>query len=248
MDLRTGTRVVTNGAVAADHPAQVTAPVSGRVLRRLREPADSHQLVVDGEEWSLQRTRLGPRHMLPATLGQETVITAANKLGAALQDDPIGRLYRGPLRQDGGERVPAIVAFADRAVDIIPDPDLGDRLRAAVCHQDRRLTADAINTRMLAAPVGVDGPAERHPGRLGDAVDHGLGLDLVEGHAPEARGVEGAGHRPALDERERHVPALGREQRLVGRGVLVGGELIVQPQMVPAHEPHDRTVFRSRQT
>src|SRR5260370_37067171 len=110
----------------------------------------------------------------------------------------------------------------------------------------RGLPSVTVAARMLAAPVGVDGPAERYPGGCGDTVDDRLGLAFVEGRAPETRGVEGAGHRPALDERERHVAALGGEQRLAG-GVLVSGRLIVQPQIVPAHETHHRTVFRLRQ-
>ena len=38
---------------------------------------------------------------------------------------------------------------------------------------------------MGAAPVGVDRPAERHPGRLRDLVDDPSSLDVEELHAPE---------------------------------------------------------------
>src|SRR5580693_4944701 len=110
-----------------------------------------------------------------------------------------------------------------------------------------RLPSVAINATMLTASVGIYRPAKRHAGCLRDAVDNGLGLDLVEGHAAEARGVEGARHRAALDERERHVPAPGREQGAAVGGFLIGGQLIVKPQTVPAHEPNTRTTFRSRQ-
>src|SRR6202012_4226306 len=155
-----------DGSVAADHSAQVATSVSGGLLGRLRKAADPHQLVVDSKEWSLEWTRLGSGHMLPAALGQEAVITTTDKVSAVLKGDPIGGLNRRPVRQYRGQSVPAVEALADRAVNFFPFSDLGQRLRTAVRHQDRRLTAQAINARMLAAPVGVDGPAERHPGGL----------------------------------------------------------------------------------
>ena len=60
-------------------------------------------------------------------------------------------------------------------------------------------------------------------------VHDGLGLDLVEGHAAEARGVEGARHRAALDERERHIAACLGEQGAALVGLRIGGRLVVKP-------------------
>src|ERR1700728_2477104 len=53
---------------------------------------------------------------------------------------------------------------------------------------------------MAAAPVGVDGPAEGHPGRFGDLVDDRTGLDLEERDATEAWCVEGPGDGTALEQ------------------------------------------------
>ncbi len=93
---------------------------------------------------------------------------------------------------------------------------------------------------MLAATVGVDGPPERHPGCLWHPVHHGSGLHLEEGHAAEARRVEGAGDRAALDQRERSVLAAGSEQVRAVSGV----QWLVEPQIVPAHTGYHRTTVR----
>src|SRR5579864_469825 len=90
-------RIVPDSPVSADHATEIAAPVGEGVLRRLGEATDAHQLVVDCQERTLHRALLGPSHMLPTALGQETVITAADELGAVLEDNPISGLDRGPV-------------------------------------------------------------------------------------------------------------------------------------------------------
>src|SRR6185437_10516437 len=90
---------------------------------------------------------------------------------------------------------------------------------------------------MLAAPVGVDRPAERHAGRVGDPADDRLRLHLVEGHAAKSWRVESADNGPAFE--HGHLTAVGT------RG---GAGFIVESQVVPAHAPHCRTAIRVWQT
>ena len=137
------------------------------------------------------------------------MIAAPDQLGAVLQDDPVAGLDRGPVGQHRGDRIPTVDAIPDRAVDLVSGAHLGQRLGAAVRHQDGRLALQAVRARMLAAAVRVDGPPERHPGCFGHAVDDGLGLHLVKGHAAETGCVERAGDRASLDKRERRVAAAG---------------------------------------
>src|SRR5579862_3261130 len=105
-----------DGPVSADHAAEISAPVGEAVLRRLREAADAHQFVVEGQERTLHRALLGPGHVFPAALGQEAVIAAAYELGTVLEDNPISGLDRGPVCQHRGQRVSMVEATLHRAV------------------------------------------------------------------------------------------------------------------------------------
>ena len=171
------------------------------------------------------------------------MVAAANQLGPVGQHDAVRGLDRGPVGQHGGADIFAVAAAPDRSVDFVSGAHLSQRGGPAVRHQDGRLTLQAISTCVLAAPVGVDGPPERHPGRLGYPVDHRLGLHLEEGHAAEARGVEGAGDRTALDEREHLVSAADGEQVLA----VSGYQWLVEPQVVPTHTEYSRMNVRSWQ-
>ena len=194
--------------IAANHAAEVATPVIDGVLGPFREPAHPHQLVVDGQERPLQRTLLRAGHVLPAPLGEEAVVTAGDQLGPVRQRDPVGGLDRGPVREDGRDRVPSVETAADGAVDRVADAYVRQGFGASIRHQGGRLTCLAVGTCMLATSVGVDRPAEGHPGGRRDPVDDGLGLDLVEGHAAEARRVEGAGHRAPVEQCPRLGPRL----------------------------------------
>ena len=54
---------------------------------------------------------------------------------------------------------------------------------------------EAVKAGMAASAVGVDRPAEGHPRALGDAVERGLGADLVEAGVERLGGVEVAHDR-----------------------------------------------------
>jgi hypothetical protein len=78
-----------------------------------------------------------------------------------------------------------------------------------------------------------------------------LTTDLVKGHAAETWRVERAGDRASLDQRERRVAAAdGRQGVMLGvrasRPRIVQRQ-IVEPQIIPAHAQHGRTIFRATQ-
>src|SRR5207249_8107061 len=132
--------VVVVAPVAADQAAQVPAPVGGGLLRRLGEAAGAHEGVAGRQvRTSPQPAEPAPGDVPPPVLGQEAVIAAADELGAVLEEDTVGGLDRGPVRQYGGADVFAAVVPAGRSVDLVPGPQLSQRPGLAVRHQDRRL-------------------------------------------------------------------------------------------------------------
>src|SRR5260221_12877822 len=68
----------TETGVPPDHSAQVATLVFRAVLRPIGEAAHAHQLVVNRQERALQWSLLGPRDVLPAALGEETVVAASH--------------------------------------------------------------------------------------------------------------------------------------------------------------------------
>jgi hypothetical protein len=131
--------------VSADQPAQVPAPVGGGLLGRLGEAAGAHQAVAGRQVRTPPQPAEPARgDVLPPALGQEAVIAAADELSAVLEQDPVGGLDRGPVRQHGGADILAAAATPDRSVDPVPGPQLSQRLGPAVRHQDRRLAFQAV--------------------------------------------------------------------------------------------------------
>src|SRR6185436_20700384 len=86
-----------------------------------------------------------PGDVPPSALGQEAVIAAADELSTVLEQDPVGGLDRGPVRQHGGTDVLAAATPPDRSVDPVPGPQLSQGPGPAVCHQDRRLAFQAVH-------------------------------------------------------------------------------------------------------
>src|SRR5919198_261194 len=66
------------------------------------------------------------------------------------------------------------------AIDPIARPELGERLRPPVGHEDRGVSGKAVNAGMAAAAVDVDRPAKRHRRTRRYRVDDALGGDLQE--------------------------------------------------------------------
>src|SRR5580704_5537465 len=89
VDDTAGITVTPKVGVAPDHAAQVAAPVLHRVLGQVSgAAAEAHELVVQRQKRALIRSLLGTGDMLPAALGQESVIATSNELGAIFQRDP----------------------------------------------------------------------------------------------------------------------------------------------------------------
>jgi hypothetical protein len=99
-----------------------------------------------------------------------------------------------------GDHVPPVFAVEYRPIDFVSDPHIREWLRAAIRHQDRRITSPTVSTCMRAPPVHVDGPLERHAAGRRDPVEDGLGLDLVEGDVAELGAVEGAHRRRGVEQ------------------------------------------------
>src|SRR5215208_5608842 len=85
-------RVGADVPVAADHPAQVATSIVRPTVRRCREPARSHQLVVACQVRPPVRAMLGAGDVLPSPVAQEPVVAAGHQLRPVLECDPVGGL------------------------------------------------------------------------------------------------------------------------------------------------------------
>src|SRR5438876_12459376 len=112
--------------------------------------------------WSLQWGAFPPDHVLPASIGEEAVVTAADQLRPVLESDLVRRLDARPLVVHARGHEPAVRGFSAGSVYGVPHLQIPDRHRPAICHQDPRSAPDAVGTRMAASPIRVDRPAERH--------------------------------------------------------------------------------------
>ena len=207
-----------DAAVCANEAAKVAASVVVVDHGLIDTAARAKQLAVEAEMRPLKWPAVGPDYVLPAVCREKAVIRACNQLGCVLELDRIPGLDARPLVEDLSDGEPPIRAAAHGPIDRIPDLDIGDPLRAAVGHQDPGSRADAVGTRMAAAPVGVDCPAERHPRALRHAVEDRLGVHLVEAH----------------------VERLGCVESAHGGGIAVARQLAllvaVQREVAPTHE------------
>jgi hypothetical protein len=136
--------------------------------------------------------------------------------------------------EDGGRYVPPVRTGAHRAHHGVTDLELGHRSGAAVGHQHRRVAGQAVGACVRTAAIGIDGPLERHAGGAGHSVDHRLGPDLVEGHAVEGRGVEGAHGRAGQRQRQ----GWSRRRRPVRERIVVG---VRGRQVGPSHGEDSNT-------
>ncbi len=101
-----------------------------------------------------------------------------------------------PLRrgQLPAQQLRGVDLHHDLGVEVVPGVEVEIGVRVA---------GEAVTAGMAAAPVGVDGPLERHLRCRRDPADDRLRLDLVERHAGEAGGVEGAYDRVGKRQRQR---------------------------------------------
>ena len=147
---------------------------------------------------------LGAGHVLPAALRQEPVVAAGDELGAVLERDAVRRLDRRPVsraprsRRSGGtaRRAPSRRSRSPTRRSAIGGVRPSASSTGVSPHQ-------AVDARMAAAAVRVDRPRERHARGRRDAVERGLGADLVEAGVQRLRRVEAADHRVLAEARQR---------------------------------------------
>ena len=187
--------VRTEGAVAADDPAQVPPFVVVRVPRAGLEASAAEQRVTEREMRSPVAPLLRARNVLPAATCEESMVAAGDQLGVVVEHDPIGRLDGGPVGENPCTYVAAVAAPALGAIDLVADPERSDRLVASIRHENRCFAPDAVEARMGATSIRVDRPAKRHLRCLGHLVQGGLRANLIETDVEHLGGVEATDHR-----------------------------------------------------
>ena len=181
--------------VAANHAGEVSTPILARPARAesgTAAKAETLQSIVRREERALQRPAHRARHVLPAAVGEEPMVSARRQLGAVGERDAVRPLSRRPFRQHSCPDVSPIVPLLFAADDLLPDRQLIDAPLSPIGAEDERLRSYAVDARMRASAVRVHGPVERHRRGAGHVVERRLGHHLVEGHAGELRSGDGA--------------------------------------------------------
>src|SRR5205085_4566146 len=109
------------------------------------------------------------------------------------------------MRQDSGTDVTPVHPRTDGSVDLVAHPRFGNRPGPAVGHEDLRRPAYAVDTRVTASSVRIDGPAEGHARSLGHPIECGFRPNFVEAdvhrlgcvEGPDRRRIAEAGEGPA---------------------------------------------------
>src|SRR5918996_186133 len=150
---------------------------------------------------------------------------------------PLGALVRVDVRAHGD--VLALPLWGGQLLaEQLLRVDLHDDLRVEVLavvevQVGVGLPSEAIQATVTASAIWIDAPAEWHVRRVGDAVDDGPRLDLVERHPPELGRVEGPDHGALLEQGDRDPIVL---------------PVHVEAEVVPAHgHPRIEQVFDSGQ-
>src|SRR3954451_14664885 len=84
-----GVAVRAEGAVAADHAAEISEAIVIVMLGRFVELTSPDQLVVEREMRSTVASLFGSRHVLPTPVGQKPMVSTRNEIGAVAQRDPV---------------------------------------------------------------------------------------------------------------------------------------------------------------
>src|SRR3954471_3679670 len=129
--------------IAADHPAEIAAPIVEPVLRLISECAGPDELVVQSQVRPV-RTGCIVEHVLPTTPRKEAMVPACDELCSILERDAVGRLDGGPVVQNFRDPVASIATTPDRSVYKVAWPHVSNRLGRAVTHKDRRGTPNAV--------------------------------------------------------------------------------------------------------
>jgi hypothetical protein len=198
------------GAVAADHAAQIPPLVVRTVVGPGREAPGAEQAVVDRQVSALHLAPLGVGHVLPAAVGQKTVIAARDQLRAVLERRPVGPADGRPVVQHLRRDIAPVNTPTHGAVDEVAGSDLGHRFGGSVAHQYRGLATETISTRMTATPVGIDGVPEGHGALRGHRVDDGPRVDLEKLQAGVGALPDVAGSRALVGEECAHLVVGGQ--------------------------------------
>ncbi len=113
------------------------------------------------------------------------MVAARHELGSVSERHAMRALPSCPLRDDLRCYVAPVLTFDACAENLIADLDRPQWLAPTIGHGDRGLGMYTVCASMGAAPVGVDGPAERHHRLARHAIECRLGEDLVERHPGE---------------------------------------------------------------
>src|SRR5688572_30253328 len=109
---------------------------------------------------------LRPHHVLPPPLTQKAMVAARDERRPVIERDAVRRLDYRPVIENLRQCVVTGVASPNRAVDSITDAELGEWLRSAVRHQDRRVTACTIGAPVSASPVWIHAEAKPEVGAV----------------------------------------------------------------------------------
>ncbi len=177
------------------------------VLRRHSQLADSQEFVLASEVGPLRRTP-SRCDVFPTAAGEKAVVAAGDQLGAVLEGDAVGGLARLPQIDNLGRDVASVRTAAFGAVHMIACADVPHRSGAAVGHQDRGVTRQAVDARVTAAAVDVDRPVGRGARTGWDAVEDAFRGDVQE---LEVRHLARAAHRreQLVDPEQRRLAVVG---------------------------------------
>jgi hypothetical protein len=163
----------------------------------LLEHPRAHELVGERQMRALEPPLLGADDVLPAAVRQEPMIAARHQLRPVLECHAVCRLSHHPVVEDLSEHIPAIGATTLGAIDPVAGPEMTDRQRPTVAHEDFCIARYTINTSMATSPIWIDRPLERDVRPGGHAIQGALAPDLMESGVERLRSVESADHRGA---------------------------------------------------
>jgi hypothetical protein len=143
----------------------------GRRHKALRDD----ESVAGNQMRTLRPALVGPRDVLPPTIGEESVVAAGDDLRAVLQRDAVGALHGPPVIADVGHRVAPVPTVTDGPVDTVSHSDVLDAARPAAgtacVHRKDLLSPSLLGERPLLVAATGAGP-QLDLGAVGVLVHH----------------------------------------------------------------------------
>src|SRR4051812_1624183 len=125
-------------AVAAGHPCDIARSIVEVVFWLRSELAHPHELVLQREIRALATARHLAGDVLPAPVGEISMVSAGYQLGTVGKHDSVRRFHGPPVGQDNRLDVVAIGPTHLGSVYLVAHLDISERSMAAVGEQDRR--------------------------------------------------------------------------------------------------------------